>query len=152
VLSLYNNTIIRRRRGIYQGLADKTFFSWRTPSRGENGGTLAGDLLLTRQGLRKSVHKDRFKIGGSPHLTLTLRDGFRRERPLQLSWESPCFAIGQGQSLSAASGLAYADLCGATTLSNWTDVGPDDNHQRLRNERTISSRIPFPFRSPYCIW
>src|SRR5437660_10733220 len=26
--------------------------------------------------------------------------------------------------LSAASGVAYTETCGATTLSNWTDVGP----------------------------
>ena len=25
---------------------------------------------------------------------------------------------------SAASGVAYAETCGATTLSNWTEVGP----------------------------
>ena len=37
---------------------------------------------------------------------------------------APALQVSRLSHTSAASGVAYAETCGATTLSNWTDVGP----------------------------
>jgi hypothetical protein len=37
---------------------------------------------------------------------------------------APALQVSRLNHTSAASGVAYAETCGATTLSNWTDVGP----------------------------
>src|SRR6267143_251023 len=41
-----------------------------------------------------------------------------------LGWESICLQVSRLNHISAASGVAYTETRGATTLSNWTDVGP----------------------------
>src|SRR6266566_3142150 len=55
-----------------------------------------------------------------------------------------CFALSRVNQISAASGVAYTETRGATTLSNWTDVGPKawlrSLGQRRRARRATSRR------------
>src|SRR5437762_10636578 len=51
-------------------------------------------------------------------------------RIIELAWacssagRAPALQVSRLNHISAASGVAYAEPRGATTLSNWTDVGP----------------------------
>src|SRR5437879_12960105 len=56
---------------------------------------------------------------------------------------APALQVSRLNHISAASGVAYTETRGATTLSNWTDVGPKALLRSLgqrRRARCVASR------------
>src|SRR5438309_5976609 len=66
-----------------------------------------------------AVHSRSTEGNQEPEVCLPARPG---RRVVQLG--APALQISRSNHISAAFGVAYTEPHGATTLSNWTDVGP----------------------------
>src|SRR5467141_3586541 len=52
---------------------------------------------------------------------------------------APALQVSRVNSISAASGVAYAETRGATTLSNWTEIGPTNLASGLWGNAVVSA-------------
>src|SRR6266576_4152303 len=68
-------------------------------------------------------------------------------RIIELEWacssagRAPALQVSRLNHISAASGVAYTETCGATTLSNWTDVGPKRLPYRSLEQRRCARHV-----------